>query len=210
MYGRKCTWRWFKVGLRFLIAEASTVVIDDFFKGLTSFVCCFTSPYYVVAIKISNQDKWFRELIYQVISFLFLRSWVGIYEQMETVLCKVAKTAIACKWVLILILFWGMFFLIRIDTRPEAFCPVSVIFFKGFCVWFINMIFEGFLQTYDSRVEFLVCHYHFEGFLESYGGRIEFLLCLYHFKGFSETFSGSIEFLVCHYNFLRFLEDIWQ
>ena len=38
--------------------------------------------------------------------------------QIEMVLCWVAETAIACKWVLIL--FWWVFFLIRIDTPPEA------------------------------------------------------------------------------------------
>ena len=41
------------------------------------------------------------------------------------VLCKVAKIAIACRGVLMLILLWGMFFLIRIDTPPKALSPVS-------------------------------------------------------------------------------------
>ena len=41
------------------------------------------------------------------------------------VLHKVAENAIACKWVLIL--FWGIFFPIRIDMPPEALCPVSCI-----------------------------------------------------------------------------------
>ena len=44
---------------------------------------------------------------------------------MEKVLCKVAETAFAYKWVLMLILFWRIFSLIRIDTPPEALCTVS-------------------------------------------------------------------------------------
>ena len=94
---------------------------------------CFTSSYYVVAIKISNQEKWFRELFYQVF-FLALfhlwSSWGGIYsEQMVTALCKVAETAIAYKFVLMFISFWGIFFLIRIDTPLEALCPIVFCFF---------------------------------------------------------------------------------
>ena len=46
-------------------------------------------------------------------------------EQMAVVLCKVAEIATACSGVLMLILLWGMFFLIRIDTPPEALSPVS-------------------------------------------------------------------------------------
>ena len=61
-------------------------------------------------------------------------SWGGIYsEQMVTVLCGVA---IACKLVLMLILFWGISFLIRIDTPPEALSGINyvVILLKGFYV----------------------------------------------------------------------------
>ena len=39
----------------------------NFSKGLVSFVCGYTFPYYVVAIEISHQDKWFRELFYQIV-----------------------------------------------------------------------------------------------------------------------------------------------
>ena len=41
------------------------------------------------------------------------------------VLCKVAEIATACRGVLMLILLWGRFFLIRIDTPPEALSSVS-------------------------------------------------------------------------------------
>ena len=59
-------------------------------------------------------------------SFSFIGSWDGIYsEQMVKVLCRVAETAIACKWVLMLILFRGISFIIGIDTPPEALCLVS-------------------------------------------------------------------------------------
>ena len=40
-------------------------------------------------------------------------------------LCKDAETAFACKWVLMLILFEGIFFLIKIDIPPEALWPMS-------------------------------------------------------------------------------------
>ena len=38
------------------------LLLKIFFKA--SFFHCFTSPYYFVAIKISHQDRWFRELFY--------------------------------------------------------------------------------------------------------------------------------------------------
>ena len=52
------------MGLSFPIVETKVVVINDFIKGLTSFVCCPASPQNVVAIEISYQYIWFRELIY--------------------------------------------------------------------------------------------------------------------------------------------------
>ena len=83
--------------------------------------------------------------------------WGGIFnEQIVTVLCRVAETAIACKWVLMLILFWGISFLIRIDIPPEALCPVSIMY--SYCskvfMFSLSLFFEGFLETYGNKVEF--------------------------------------------------------
>ena len=58
----------------------------------------------------------------------FMASWGGIYiAQILIVLCKVSLTAIAWKWVLKWILLWGMSFLIRIETPPEALWPVLLM-----------------------------------------------------------------------------------
>ena len=43
-----------KERLKFLIVEAQIVATDDFFKGLASFVHCFTSPYYFVVFKVPS------------------------------------------------------------------------------------------------------------------------------------------------------------
>ena len=89
------------------------------------------------SMKINGLESCFIKLFS---SLLFKGSWGRIYsEQMEKVLCKVAETAIAYKWVLMLISFWGKFFLIRIDTPAKALCPVpycSKVFVLGFSQFF--------------------------------------------------------------------------
>ena len=78
-------------------------------------------------------------------------------EQIAVVLCKVAEIATACRGVLMLILLWGMFFLIRIDTPPEALSPMScmlVVLLIIFHVCFIIAFLKCFLETYNGRILF--------------------------------------------------------
>ena len=90
------------------------------FSGVLPFGSYFYIP--ILCLIESPSEIWGTNSCCKIPSSVSLiRSCGGIYnEQIFFFLCKVASKAISWRLVLRLVLFWGMSFLIRIETPPEA------------------------------------------------------------------------------------------